>query len=235
MKTAILAACTGRSIEYTIENLTKNLFNCFEDRDIFIYLKETTETEKVLEKFKDLESVNFLVQKEDDLDISNYKFQNMWPPSNAPDYEKGRKIYINMIQSRKVLSDMLINSKNNYERCIFSRLDVVYEKSLSEIVSDLEIKDDTVYIPNFHNYGGLNDRFSISSKKGMVDYLCLYDSLLKMTEEGHEIHAETTLLKFLTEEKKKKIVHIPVRFARIRNGEVHDSFNERFGKSLYSG
>ena len=46
MKTAILISGIGRSIEYTFENLKSNLIDCWEDRDVYVFLGKSDVSEK---------------------------------------------------------------------------------------------------------------------------------------------------------------------------------------------
>ena len=225
MKTAICLSGTGRAIKHTIQNLTENVLTCFSDCDVILYLTKSDISDNVLGEFSHIKNLFAHVEQEEDIDISNMKFLENWPPSIPNDLEKGRQIFARMLKSRLTLRDLMIN-KGDFDRVIFSRIDVIYEKSLSSSIKDLELSDDTVYVPDFHNWlGGVNDRFAVSTQAGMSKYLSVYEKIDDYISENHTFHAENTL-KYHLENVGLKVKRHKVNFARIRNGKQHDSFNE---------
>ena len=68
MKTAILISGIGRSIEYTFENLKSNLIDCWEDRDVYVFLGKSDVSEKARELFSTLDRCEVLVKEEEKMD-----------------------------------------------------------------------------------------------------------------------------------------------------------------------
>jgi len=222
MRTAICCAGTGRCIDYTIENLQENLF--YDDSvDVYLYLTKENNTNYVKEKFLNISNINIFINKEDHIPIDNIKFQYNWPPSIQTDYNKGRQIYVQMLRSRYILGQLINLNSVKYDRVLFSRIDVVYEKPIFNILDTLDIDDETIYVPNFHHWGGINDRFAYSTHSGMVDYFNLYKHMDKLINNNHIFHAESTLKEYM-EDINKIVKQCAVRFCRIRNGELHDKF-----------
>mgnify|MGYP003655780438 FL=1 len=225
MKTAICLSGTGRSIKYTIENLTDNVLTCFNNCDIILYLTESDIVDSVLKHFSHIDNIYVHIEKEDPIDISNMQFFSNWPPSIPNNLQKGRQIFVQMLKSRLKLRDLMLN-QGSYDRVVFSRIDVVYQEPLSISIGSLDLDDDTIYVPNFHNWlGGINDRFAVSTQAGMSKYLSLYENLSLYVNQGHLLQAENTLKHHLAHEG-LDVKHHNVRFSRIRNGKQHDSFNE---------
>ena len=222
MRTAICCSGTGRSINHTIDNLKKNLFNCFDNKKIIIYLTKTDNIEFVKSYFDGISNIEFLIYEENPIDISQMIFVDNWPPSTKPDLEKGRQIYAQMIKSRYILAQKFKDIKDEYDCAIFSRLDVIYEKPVSSFVNKDELNDNTVIIPNFHHHSGINDRFCLSTKNGLIDYLSLYSHFKDMIDSNHVFCAEKTLLNYL-KNRNKKILLKDIKFCRVRkNGVIHE-------------
>ena len=68
MKTAICIPGIGRSIEHTFENLKENLINCWEDRDVYVYLGKSEMSSLAESLFKQLDRCEVKVVDEEDLD-----------------------------------------------------------------------------------------------------------------------------------------------------------------------
>ena len=103
-----------------------------------------------------------------------------------------------------------------YDFVVRSRMDVRYTKF------DLKINPQkgVLYIPDFHHFGGINDRFCFSDGNTIDKYLNVID----LFYENPKIctHAESWLLKCL--QKQKAVISlIDLRFNRVRqNGnECH--------------
>lgn len=223
MKTALCFLGTGRSIQHTFENLQRNVIDPFDDRDVIVYITDTPDAKKTEEYFKTLDDVFIHTIKEAPLDVSKYKFLSGWPPSTGSDLDKGRHIYLQMLKSRSVMNSLIEQTENDYDRVLFSRMDVIYENSIRESVDKLDLSK--VWLPHFHHWiGGYNDRFAVSSREGMRNYFSLYDHIDKYAEEGHIFHAENTLKHHLNM-LEVDVGVFKVRFSRIRNGKPHDKFN----------
>ena len=226
MKTAICFTGTARSLQYTHENIKKNLISSIGECDIFSYIAQNPHSHKI-EKYLNIPQVKDLrVEKEPEHDISKYSFRNQWPPPTS-----SPQIYIKMVESRKKCRDMVFDYEKRenikYDRIFFSRLDVVYYTSVGPIVEDLDLRK--IYIPDFHNtfggaISGFNDRFALSCRENMYFYMDVLSDVETYMNHGHKIHAETLLKWHLEENKKIEVEKIPIRFSRIRpNGEEIDA------------
>lgn len=223
MKTAICCAGTGRCIDHTIDNLKQNLFYDH-STDIYLYLTSTENTDYVKKQFEDVPNINIYTNREDHIPIEHIKFRHNWPPSIQTDYNKGRQIYVQMLRSRCILGGLVNLQSTKYDRILFSRIDVVYEQPVFDILDSLSIDDNTIYVPNFHHWGGINDRFACSTQDGMIDYFNLYNYIDILVKDKHVFHAESTLLQYMNDIN-KHVKQCGVRFCRIRNGKLHDKFN----------
>jgi hypothetical protein len=220
-KTALCFACTGRSIEYTFDNIKENLIDRIDNHDIFLYLTKGKFSDSALKKFEKENVVNFRVVDEVPIDLTPYTFRPDWPPAFIGNLEPGRQVYLQMIKSRSMLNDMIDETGNDYDRVIFSRLDVLYDEPFKKEFDDFDL--DFINIPDFHNWGGYNDRFAISNRNNMRKYFSLFDRIDEYSKEGVVLHAETNL-KLHLDRQGAKINYFPIRFIRVRGGgELHES------------
>jgi|TARA_R100000995_G_C3478492_1_gene122430 hypothetical protein len=231
MNTAICLAGTGRQIDYTFENLKEYLIEDIENSDTIVYITKTDDYCKVKSLFESLDNTYTHVVQEQPIDISRFTFRPNWPPSTPNNLELGRQIYLQMIKSRSYLNTLIDRHEKDlckkYDRVIFSRMDVVYEKPVYDLVKDLELRSDLVWIPSFHNWhyyeSGYNDRFVVSNREGAWKYFSLYDHAEEYAGHGHPFRAEATL-KYHLGGRKMDVRHFDIRFARYRNGQQHDDF-----------
>ena len=224
MKTALVFTGTGRSLEHTHENLKNNLIAALDDCDIFLLIADNPHAPKVKKYFNLPNVKKHLVEKEPEYDLSKYRFQPGWPPSRS-----SKQIYIKMLNSRTRCGEILTAyEKENdieYERVVFSRLDINYFDNISTYIKNLDLNN--LYIPDFHNtYGGwvngYNDRFAISNRDNMRTYLNIVESISPFVRQGGELHGET-FLKWHLKINQINVKLIPVRFTRVRtNGEEID-------------
>lgn len=220
-KTALCFACTGRSLEYTFDNIKENLIDRIDNHDIFLYLTKGKFSDSALKKFEKENVVNFRVVDEVPIDLTPYTFRPDWPPAFIGNLEPGRQVYLQMIKSRSMLNDMIDETGNDYDRVIFSRLDVLYDEPFKKEFDDFDL--DFINIPDFHNWGGYNDRFAISSRNNMRKYFSLFDRIDEYSKEGVVLHAETNL-KLHLDRQGAKINYFPIRFIRVRGGgKLHES------------
>ena len=218
MKVAVCFTGTGRSIEYTMDNIKQVLLDPFSDCDVFAHLTKTKHIEKT-KQYLNLEQTREIVVDEDiEMPIADIlRWRPQWPAGlhSGPD---PKKTYLNMLRSRMLCGDLLRNyseqNDKSYDMVIFSRLDVEYYTPLPD-----KLNLESMCVPDFHNhYGtnvGCNDRFAISNCENMQKYFSLYDNLVNYHLDGGFVHAETTLEWHL------KYNNIPIekyyfRFGRVR-------------------
>ena len=202
MKTALCFAGTGRSIEYTFENLRKCLIDDLADTvdgcDIFVYIADTPIASHTEKYFSDY-TTNIEVVKEEDTNPKDWQWLEHWPPSTPNDIWKGRDIYLKMVRSRNHLMNMVDTSDTRpsgtgekYDRVIFSRMDVQYERKFTEMDKGMDMN--YLWLPHFHHWlGGYNDRFSVGNQVVMRTYMSQWDSMETYRGEGWVFQAESTL------------------------------------------
>ena len=224
MKTALCFAGTGRSIEYTFDNLKSHLIEDLKDTadgcDVFVYIADNPKAKMTEDYFSEY-SWNIDVVKEQPTNPSEYTFESNWPPSTPNNLEKGRDIYLKMLKSRKHLMNM-VDSIGKYDRVIFSRMDVIYETKITETLHGVDIN--YLWLPSFHHWnGGYNDRFAVSNQYLMRVYMSQSDHMEKYRDDGFIFQAERTLKHHLdTNGVVPKI--LKCNFIRIRDGKQHETF-----------
>lgn len=225
MKTAVCFTGTGRSLEHTYDNICKMLLDPLGDCDVFAFIPKTSHASKSISLLENNNLKKLVIEEESPISEEGLKFFPNWPPPTTT-----TQIYLKMIQSRKKINEMLSSYESynefEYDRVIFSRLDVVYYTNVSEILENYSLQK--LMIPDFHNtFGGnidgYNDRFAVGNRQLMSCYLDLYDSIKPHAAAGGMFQAEYFLKSHL-------LAHgiqprkIPVRFGRIReNGEEIDT------------
>jgi hypothetical protein len=225
MKTAICFTGTGRSLNHTWENIKKNLIEPHQDCDIFAHLTPTKHIDKLQKLLDYKQTVKTKIEKDLKLDVKDLRWQHMWPMGTHSGPEP-QQTYLNMLYSRsrcgQILADHSLKNNINYDKVIFSRLDVEYYGPLPEMELD------KICVPDFHHFThlqgtGCNDRFAASSYDNMMTYFNLYHNIPKFIAVGGKLHAESFLgWHLLTSGKKIKKYHI--RFTRVRpNGDRIDS------------
>jgi hypothetical protein len=231
MRTAICFTGTGRSIQYTHNNIKKMLVETIEDCDAFFLIPENT-YEKNVEKYMHLpQTKRFVVEPEADYNVDDYSWGVHYTrnyPSQSSRYTS-YEIYLKMIHARERCNDILAEyeQSNNmsYDRVIFSRLDVRYFDSVADRIEGLDLE--SLYVPDFHNtFGGVidgcNDRFAVSNRKNMDIYFSIPRDIHTFCASGRGITAET-VMKWHLLYNGVDIKRIPVRFCRVRSdGREHD-------------
>ena len=196
MKVAVCFTGTGRSIEYTMENIMKTLISPFNKCDVFAHLTKTKHLGK-LQKYLNFKEVKKIVVGEDiEMPIADVlRWRHNWP-AGLHSGNNPKKTYLNMLRSRKLCGEILrehsAENQIEYDMVIFSRLDVEYYTPLP-----VGLNLNNLCVPDFHNhygtYVGCNDRFAVSSYDNMQKYFSLYDKITDYHLDGVIFHAETTL------------------------------------------
>ena len=122
--------------------------------------------------------------------------------------------------------NMIESSGKEYDRVIFSRMDVQYEKKITETIDPLDMN--YLWLPSFHHWlGGYNDRFAISNQTNMKVYLSQWDEMKNYRDRGHIFHAESTL-KYHLDSKGITPKIFKCNFIRIRPDGSPASEREKF-------
>ena len=195
-----------RSLNYTHESIRKFLDNNFGNYDVFAYLPEGQTTDQLEQYFPE---ADILIKKDEYIDDTGIPTRHK--------FKTGKQRYLQQINGWKQ-SNMMRKEKESrdgfkYDYVVRSRMDVRYTK----FDLDLDLKKGVLYIPDFHHFGGINDRFCFSDGETIDKYLNVID-LYHMNPKICT-HAETWLLKCLKKQQ-ATISLIDLRFNRIRqNGD----------------
>ena len=75
------------------------------------------------------------------------------------------------ISSAHAIMDMYVQETHSqaYTTVIASRMDMLYIDDIDETLVDCNIAARDVYLPDFHEFGGVNDRFAIGGADAMRD------------------------------------------------------------------
>ena len=218
--TAIVFTGTCRSLNYTCTNIRENLIDSIGDCDVFALISKTKHAPNTT-MLMDIPQLQLLsIENEPEYDLSRYSFRPGFPPRASP--HASTQIYVKMINQRSNANKMLkaYEKEHNkeYDRVIFSRLDVKYFQPVAPLINNLDMG--RLYVPDFHNsfngvINGYNDRFAISNRKNMDIYFNLPESVDKFINSGNVIDPET-FLKWHMLDNGLIVEHIPVRFGRTR-------------------
>ena len=174
MNTALCFSGLVRSIKYTHENLKEFINRNFENCVIFAYLPKGFDADLFPELFP-----NANVQIENDPYLFKTKFKNIQFKSAAHVHGSRRKAkFAHMQQLRGIYMSNKMKSEYEVEKNFVFDWAFRLRTDLFFYDNDLnlnELNNDYLYTTNFHNWGGLNDRFLLSSSKNMDTYSSLFN------------------------------------------------------------
>lgn len=125
--------------------------------------------------------------------------------------------YMCQLHSLRRLSDIVLAARA-FDFVLFARLDVYYFTAL-DVVQLLNAVDGSVYVPHFHNFGGVNDRFAFGRRDPMLLYGTRQLSIATYCDT-FQAHAEKYLRWFL-QRNRIAIRRTPMLFGRVRgSGEL---------------
>ena len=134
-------------------------------------------------------------------------------PSNNM-FKTGTQRYLQQIngwkESNRMRKEYEKSKGFEYDWVIRSRIDVEYVPSLPSG----DYTQDFLYLPNFHHFGGVNDRFAMGSSKLMDKYLNIIDIYNENPKKC--LHAEC-FLKYCLDYQKVPFKLIDIRFMRVRD------------------
>ena len=208
VKTAICFSGQPRSMQYTHQNLRKVFDDYFEDYDIFAHIPVCSTDNQVLEYFPKAIVKIVPDQHIDESKILGSRFKT--GPQRYLQQINGMK-QVNLLRKQKEQAD---NFK--YDFVIRCRMDVKFTTSLPRLNT---LSNERIYIPDFHHFGGINDRFCIGSSDLIDNYMNIIDTYF---DEGiRNGHAET-FLRYCLDKKNTKIELIDIRFNRVlEDGTEH--------------
>uniref|UniRef100_A0A6C0AUQ6 Glycosyltransferase n=1 Tax=viral metagenome TaxID=1070528 RepID=A0A6C0AUQ6_9ZZZZ len=248
MKVALGFFGITRSLKFTIETIRENVINPLKrlgyEVKIFIHTYK-------LDTYKNIRTK----EASDNIDNDEYKLLN--PDEFIIDNQDEVKERLNMQQyrthrdpwntkynsvdnfilgqySKLRLTELIKNTKDEFEYILFLRPDVKYLNKITKLFLD-KVNINTICIPNFSLYPRktqgfpmFNDRFAITNKYTYKIYGEVFHKLLEISKDN-PLHSETILTKYLTNNG-IEYEYIPFIFQRIRiDGSI-----EPFDKKLKS-
>ena len=202
-RVAICTAGEPRSLNYTHESIKKFFDTYFGEYDIFAYIPKCP-TDFYMEKY----FPNAHIEVREDTYIDDTKI-----PSNNM-FKTGTQRYLQQIngwkESNRMRKEYEKSKGFEYDWVIRSRIDVEYVPSLPPG----DYTQDFLYLPNFHHFGGVNDRFAMGSSKLMDKYLNIIDIYNENPKKC--LHAEC-FLKYCLDYQKVPFKLIDIRFMRVRD------------------
>lgn len=239
MKIAFAFWGITRSLNYTINSINDKIFSVLKENNIDYHIfmhtynvyskynnKRANECNVMLDNNQyNLLNPDFLLLDDQDeikkqLNLTSYRTKK--DPWNS-NYQTMDNFILAMYSKSKVTLSIL-NSGVTYDYIIFLRPDVTYLNRFD--LKFLEkVNDNTICIPNFHNFGpyNFNDRFCICNHKNFLIYGDIFDKLLEISKIS-PLHSETVIGKII-HDNKINVIRIPFTFLRTRcNGHIIDTF-----------
>lgn len=221
MKTAILLSGIGRAIDFTFENLRDNLINCWEDRDVYVYIGKSDKSDRAAELFNTLDNCQVNIMDEEPIDDTGLTFHGSLfvnKPQTSPQTQ------LQMYRSRLRACDMMNDSGKKYDRVISSRMDVTYTNPANESIEGLDMSK--LWIPDWaHWLNGYPDRFAVSNQKFITTYCEMTNHVQEYAPNlpGGIVHTEQLVRHHLDKQVgTKNIKTFFIEFHRVRgNGWVH--------------
>lgn len=106
----------------------------------------------------------------------------------------------------------------HYDMYVIARPDVKFINKLKFDISNFELN--TVYVPKFHSWEGINDRFAIGDERAIGKYCCKFNETMEWVGNGIIDNSEKFLKNYLIS-KNVNINYIDIIFQRIRaNGNI---------------
>jgi hypothetical protein len=244
MKIALIFNGILRSIQFTINNLQEKIFQQLENENIQydIYCHNFT-VENYSNKRNNEFNINIKKENFKLLPCDYYLENKQNIIMNEINFKKylinghkwGNKIetahnYILSLWSKNQITNLLkknIENGHNYDYVIFIRSDIIFHNNFNFINLFNKIKTDyDCIIPDFHHFGGLNDRIFISKPRLALYYGNYYYEILTLINNGCKLHSET-FNKLLLQKYNSNIIKEPIYFSRVRaNGEIKkENFN----------
>ena len=232
-----------RSLKYTIKSIKKNVFDELKiagiNYDVFIhtykinnYVNKRANEKKGTKinhnEYKLLNPIDVIISNQDDvkknLNMKSYRtHKDPW----KSDYETVDNFICAMYSKNQVTE--LIEKNGVYDYIIFLRPDVKYLNKFDIKFFDI-IDDNTICIPDFHNYGNFNDRFCLANFKNGLLYGKLFQFML-LFSQFNSLHAEKFNNYYMRYYYKLDIKLVPFYFNRVR-ADGHEKGDCIFPKNL---
>ncbi len=214
MNVAICFSGQLRSLEKTYESIENFLQNNFNKFKIFAHIPLSENSDDFIKYFK---SANILVEKDPVIKktkLKNKQFKSVehkFGSLKAAKFAHMQQLY-GIYKANNLKIEYEKTSGTSFDWVIRCRSDLkFYESKLH-----LEILNkDVIYTPNFHDWGGINDRIVIGSSTNMDIFCNIFNHVKKYPIPG--FNAENIFKNYLT---KKNIMTKEIdtlKFNRVRN------------------
>lgn len=138
--------------------------------------------------------------EEFDIDENKRKFEEVKIPKEFFTFRKATETKIencsSMFYHNKSCIELIEKSGINYDVIVKYRADVN-----SDSVLELKVEENTIYIPNGNDFGGLNDQIAYGDLCSMKKYCAVWDNIPKICNDGHKFHPETLVSRNIEREK----------------------------------
>lgn len=228
IKIAICYWGLTRSSKIVYPSHDKYLFNILNDNDInyeifmhtwFIGNEKQNVQGAVLEIPPDYEEYKFLNPAYYEIDDQEEFKENSEIIQNFARMNQVTVNYICALESQKRVTDMVIQSKNYYDLIMYIRPDVLL-KNFFPVELLYGLKEKSILIPDFHHWGGYNDRFAVLDYETAPIYGKRIQSALDYIKKNKKMHAET-YLKYICTQNDLEVLLINFKFDRVRpDGKV---------------
>jgi hypothetical protein len=233
MKVAICFWGLCRSTDKTLESIQSRIFEPLQQAGIefTVYLHTYTiyrpytnirahEVDLQLKNtlWKLLKPTKYSIEDQDTVDtklhLDQYRTHgDPWKDSTGSAPFSTLDNHIRALWSLHQVTKLWVNSGVEYTKILYVRPDVFFTTPL-QIVWILHKQQNTVYIPEFQNYYGCNDRFAIGSPCSMKYYGSRFTEALSYSKTK-PLHSEAFLFDSMSS--KGYMFHtIPILFKRIR-------------------
>lgn len=186
MNKKVVAICVSgslRSFEYCYKNFIEMIYNKNKDIyniQLFYYIPDDINKTKI----KLIKNLNPIVVIEKDIILPELNIQS-W--CGRPDNIKidhvstgGTKGYLQQLygveKSYELMSKYQKENNIKFDIIFRVRSDVLFKSPIDLTKYEMN----KIYIPNFHNYNGINDRFAFGPFELMIHYMKMYTNIFKL-------------------------------------------------------
>lgn len=224
-----------RSLDYTLDSIKKNILSPLEQSNIeydiilhsynlkSIKSKRSGENNKLnTQEWNKLNPDYVKIDNQDEFDKSyNYEYIKSFGDAWDTNFENTINL-IRQLNSLKNVWKLAETSKSTYDSYLFIRPDLKYTTKLDiNQVKEASTQINSIYIPTWHNWDGVNDRMALGCYNTIKIYANRLDNISDYLETTkNPLHAEK-FLKFLLNKYNIEIKELNLIGKRVRsNGKI---------------